>query len=124
MTAVVAMSLGLAVALFVILPLLRQAGEQELETGSAGNELWTREKAVAVLAITEADFDRATGKLSDDDYRVLRSDYEGRALQAMAEIDRAAPVATGVDRFCAECGSPLAAADLFCGACGRRRITH
>jgi hypothetical protein len=86
--------------------------------------MWTREKAVAVLAITEADFDLATGKLSDDDYNVLRSDYEGRALLAMDELEKLGPAETGdaLVRFCAGCGASFAESDSFCGSCGRPRF--
>lgn len=123
MIAVFALVLVLVVSGFIIAPLFRTTGEDLAESPTLGQELWTREKDVAVLAITEADFDRATGKLSDDDYRVLRSDYEGRALQAMDEMEKQAPaVDTEPIRYCAGCGVPLAATDTFCGSCGRRRF--
>jgi hypothetical protein len=128
MVAALAALLVLAVAAYVAQPLLVEASPVENPLPPAGRELWTREKAVAVLAISEADFDLATGKLSDDDYRVLRSDYEGRALKAMDEIDRLEPaasdigaVAVGAARFCAGCGHRFGEADAFCGSCGRPR---
>src|SRR5215203_4214248 len=94
MMVVLAIVLVLAVAAFVVAPLVRVEAQVSADAPVSGGELWAREKAVAVLAITEADFDRATGKLSDDDYRVLRSDYEGRALQAMDEMDKLTPAIT------------------------------
>ncbi len=120
MTLALAILLIVLVAAFVISPLLRDAGSAAAPAGATGTELWKREKAVAVLAITEADFDRATGKLSDDDYRVLRSDYEGRALQAMDEIEKlaVAPAEGGTNHYCAGCGAPFSPADAFCGSCG------
>ena len=123
MTVALAILLIVAVAAFVVSPLLSGGADSAPETSGRG-ELWAREKATAVLAITEADFDRATGKLSDDDYRLLRSDYEGRALHAMDEIDRLVPApAAGVVRYCAGCGSPFSESDSFCGSCGRPRFT-
>lgn len=128
MTAVLAVVLILLVAAFIVSPLLSQQGDAGAEAAPARDELWKREKAVAVLAITEADFDRATGKLSDDDYRVLRSDYEGRALQAMDEMEKLAPASVaGTDsavKFCAGCGARFDAEDAFCGSCGRPRFGH
>lgn len=127
MTAVLAILLVLLVAAFVISPLLWGDSDERLEHGGGRGELWRREKAVAVLAITEADFDRATGKLSDDDYRVLRSDYEGRALVAMDEIEKLVPAVTaattaaGTIRFCPGCGTRFAETHAFCGSCGRPR---
>jgi hypothetical protein len=98
MTAALAIVLVLVVAVFVVSPLMQQADVALAEAEPGSGELWSREKAVAILAITEADFDLATGKLSDDDYRILRSDYEGRALQAMDEIERQAAPASAILR--------------------------
>lgn len=124
MTGVLAVVLILLVAAYIIFPFLSQADGAHADARPSGNELWNREKAVAVLAITEADFDRATGKLSDDDYRILRSDYEGRALHAMDEIEKLVPSSSEVDpvaRYCASCGSAFAESAAFCGSCGRPR---
>lgn len=124
MTGVLAVVLILLVAAFIISPFLTHTHGEHADARPSGNELWNREKAVAVLAITEADFDLATGKLSDDDYRILRSDYEGRALHAMDEIEKLVPTPTGADpavRYCASCGSAFAEPAAFCGSCGRPR---
>ena len=124
MTLVLAVVLVVAVAVFVLSPFFSGAEASAEERSPARDELWKREKDVAVLAITEADFDLATGKLSDDDYRVLRSDYEGRALQAMDELDKLAPAAAdgSLVKFCAGCGAKYAGTDSFCGSCGRPRF--
>ena len=39
-------------------------------------------------AIKEAEFDQQMGKLTEEDYRILREKYEARALEALAELDR------------------------------------
>ena len=124
MTILFAVVLIASLAFFVLLPFFNARTEGGEDRGSVRNELWKREKAVAVLAITEADFDLATGKLSDDDYRVLRSDYEGRALLAMDELEKLGPGEAGdtLVRFCAGCGSGFAETDSFCGSCGRPRF--
>jgi hypothetical protein len=128
MTALVAILVVLAVTGSIVWPLLQDHdGSAEAAEAPAGDELWKREKAVAVLAITEADFDRATGKLSDDDYQELRSDYEGRALQAMDQLDRfaaleSAPAPEGAfPAFCGACGKAFGEQDAFCAGCGRPR---
>lgn len=125
MIAALAVLLVLAVAAYVARPLLVEEVGIEAPLAPTGRELWTREKDVAVLAITEADFDRATGKLSDEDYTVLRSDYEGRALQAMDEMDKLvpeAPTAVAGPRFCGSCGSRYGDGDSYCSGCGRPRL--
>lgn len=40
-------------------------------------------------ALREIEFDHRAGKLSTADYETIRDDYEGRALEVLAELDRA-----------------------------------
>jgi hypothetical protein len=49
---------------------------------------WERQKKEAYAAIKEAEFDRQTGKLTQEDYDFLREKYEARALEAMAQLDQ------------------------------------
>lgn len=49
---------------------------------------WERQKREAYAAIKEAEFDRQTGKLSEEDYTILRHKYEARALEALAKLDQ------------------------------------
>lgn len=131
MTVFVGALLILAVAAAVAAPLLDGDGDVAeagtVPTGAA--ELLEREKSVALLAIKEADFDLAMGKLSQDDYTTLREFYEERALGALDELDsleRAAveQAATSAERplpFCTSCGSRFRPQDRFCGSCGAAR---
>ena len=123
---VASLLLAVLVAAWIGWPLFVAGPSEVEEPVTGGGELWAREKAVAVLAIKEADFDLATGKLTDEDYGVLRSDYEGRALQAMSALDSPAPAAgkgpaLGAARFCPACGSAFAQPDRFCAGCGHAR---
>lgn len=61
----------------------------------------------ALLALKEIEFDRATGKLSEEDYRVLRQRHERATIATLSGCDR--------------CGSPLGEADRYCGNCGQPR---
>lgn len=47
-----------------------------------------KEKELAYAAIKEADFDFQMGKLSAEDHAALREKYEGRALTALAALER------------------------------------
>lgn len=47
-----------------------------------------KEKELAYAAIKEADFDFEMGKLSSEDHTALRQKYEGRALAALAALER------------------------------------
>lgn len=92
-------------------------------------------RAVALRALKEIDFDRATGKLSETDYALLKLQYTGEALAAMRaeaagrEMRDAASVAQACPPHPAsrvphpECpihGARLEADAIFCSECGRR----
>ncbi len=101
-------------------------------------------RAVALRALKEIEFDRATGKLSDADYDVLKARYTTEALAALrAEagergagsgplLERPAPRSPlplpscpthgarpeSDAAFCSECGRRLATAPGYCARCG------
>jgi hypothetical protein len=126
MTTLVALLAMAAAAAWISWPLLRPAVASRRVSTEPSNEMWEREKFVALTAIREAEFDQATGKLSDEDYEILRSDYEERAMRAMAELENR-PTATEVNlashtpSFCGDCGKRYGQQDRFCAACGRER---
>ena len=47
-------------------------------------------KDLALAALKEIEFDRATGKLDDDDYEKMKTRYTADALEAMRDADAAA----------------------------------
>lgn len=53
-------------------------------------------KGVALAALKEIEFDRETGKLSDEDYAMLKGKYTGAALEALRaeSVEEAARAAT------------------------------
>ena len=94
-------------------------------------------RAVALRALREIEFDRATGKLSDGDYDGLKAKYTEEALAALRAAEahvatstrpsspRARPVCpTHGPRpepeavFCSECGRRLGTAPGYCARCG------
>jgi len=101
-------------------------------------------RAVALRALKEIEFDRATGKLSDADYDVLKTRYTSEALAALRAESRepgagsspilAAPAprsplpapscpnhgprAESDAQFCSDCGRRLATAPGYCARCG------
>ena len=82
----------------------------------------------ALLALKEIEFDRATGKLSDEDFTSLHARYTTAALATLSSEsaggDRVEPLIVGhstspSDRqFCGECGVRLPADAKFCTECG------
>lgn len=101
-------------------------------------------RAVALRALKEIEFDRATGKLSDADYDVLKTRYTSEAIAALRAESRepgagsspfhAAPAPRSPlpapacpthgprpeadAQFCSACGRRLAAAPGYCARCG------
>jgi hypothetical protein len=132
---------GVAVAVaalaLVLEPLVRRPGLEALgvpdEPDAAPIEESESRKVQALLALKEIEFDRATGKLSDDDYAELKARYSRDALVAMdAERTQSAAVANTDDpaealirsvrgdlQICPHCGPRPETAAAFCSECGR-----
>lgn len=116
-TAAIWIGVALA-ALYVGWPLLQaRAGA---EPGDADALPLERQKREALAAIKEAEFDRAMGKLSDEDFAQLTRRYREQALAAMAALGAATPAQRGGARlaFCPQCGTKLPPRANFCAACG------
>ena len=133
---------GLALAAgalwFVLRPILApHAHEQGTEGGgSAGDWDYPEEdvspQAVALRALKEIEFDRATGKLSDADYEALKQQYTEVALAALraegrapGAVSRPPEWSSGAPRTahgarCPVCGPRPESDALFCSSCGRR----
>lgn len=116
----------LPVAVFVMWPLFAAADDETLAPEVADPVAALEgQKQAAYAAIKEAEFDRRTGKLSDDDYENLVGRYKQQALEAIAALEKVAvvkgrSVAPGspVVRFCPACGTKTAPGANFCGNCG------
>ena len=138
---------------FVLRPILHpelpesgKEGEGGLEEGEDPEDDLSP-RAVALRALKEIEFDRATGKLSDADYDVLKTRYTSEALAALrGEPSRSEmrDAGSGVSaaaahpasriphpvcpnhgprpesdaQFCSECGRRLATAPCYCARCG------
>ena len=137
---------------FVLRPIFRPEsagpGIREPENVSEGEDPdddFSRQ-AVALRALKEIEFDRATGKLSDGDYETLKAKYTAEALAALraepgtGNEGRGMGLAPAVTRpsspvprpscpthgprsepdaqFCSECGSRVASAPGYCTRCG------
>jgi Double zinc ribbon len=78
-------------------------------------------RGIALIALKEIDFDRATGKLSDQDYQTLKSRYTAEALAALREDESGADA---VEMLIAERVKQIEASGAggapVCPACGPR----
>ena len=78
-----------AIAVFVAAPLFKPEREPYNLGAQEGQATrWEKQKADAYAAIKEAEFDQQMGKLTKEDYHILREKYEARALEALAQLDR------------------------------------
>jgi hypothetical protein len=102
--------LALAALAYVLYPLLRESdghnGSERVSSQSDDTEM------TAVNALREVEFDYATGKLSDSDYRALKTSYTRDAAAELA--DRATS-----GRECPACGARPEVDAAYCSNCGR-----
>ena len=76
------------VALFVAAPLgIGLVGARAKSPDELKTDRYEHERALAVQALRELEFDREMGKLSDADYESMHHALEDRALTAMAAIE-------------------------------------
>jgi hypothetical protein len=137
---------GVAVAIaalaVVLEPLIRNRPDVPAEPGDDAEDFAPLEesespKVQALLALKEIEFDRATGKLSDDDYEQLKARYAKRALAAIEAEETATTAVAAAEAaedpaealiraareqtsVCPVCGPRPEKGAAFCSECGRR----
>lgn len=146
--AIAAALVALAAVALIIGPLTRP-GQGPVAGADEPEDIEETPKGMALTALREIEFDRETGKLSDDDYAALKSKYtaEALAILRLESSDRgaAAPspattasasAASGGDAVeamiadrvrtmqagsirCRSCGPRPESDALFCSSCGR-----
>jgi len=132
MNTVIIVLMVLAVATAIAYPFFFVPPHEAVADARDSRDMLEREKSIALMAIREADLDRAMGKLSDDDYGSLRVQYEQRAVHALAALDDlltpdiaggsgGSHEGTQVARFCVGCGRAFQSDERYCPACGRTR---
>lgn len=141
---------GLLVALaalaLVLEPLALARPQGPAATGTAGADELDLEdptesdspKVRALLALREIEFDRATGKLAEEDYVRLKAKYESDAIAAIRAEDQAAkeearPASDRAEevirrakqqgrRTCPTCGPRPEPNAVYCSTCGRSLV--
>ncbi len=118
--AVAAVALGALVLWYILSPLFRPATAAPAFLEPLDPEETRR--GIALIALKEIDFDRATGKLSDLDYQALKDKYTQEAVAALREED---VTVDPVEALIAERSRTLGSAavsggGLTCPNCGPR----
>ncbi len=98
-------ALAIASLCYVLYPLFRA----DLAVAPRAHRDATRRQSPAVDALRELEFDRQTGKISDDDYVALKTRYTEQALAVMRAGDA---------RVCERCGPRPEQDAEFCSKCG------
>ena len=80
---------GLAV-LRTVRPLVTTQEDRTPMIGERTRAALEREKMLALRTIKELEFDRAMGKISDDDYREMSARLRARATRIMRQLDAGA----------------------------------
>ena len=111
----------LAVAATIALPFWLPAQLATARVVDEDTERLQRDKAAALLAIREAQLDRAMGKLSDEDYTALRGFYERRAMSAMKQLSNGKRATRGAGEHCSECDARFEDDSQACARCGATR---
>lgn len=94
---------GLAVLWLVLQPIVAPAPDDAPIFDPPEAEETARGRAL--LALKEIEFDRATAKLSDEDYAMLKARYEAAAVATLDGCASCGASMDGIDRFCAKCGT-------------------
>ncbi len=137
---VAAALVGLALVVLVVAPLVER-GSVAPGSDAEPEDLEETPQGVALTALKEIEFDRATGKLSDADYASLKQKYTAEAVAAfrvadgvgdapsigVADLDgiiarRAMALrnaATLGAPSCPQCGPRPEGDAVFCSSCGR-----
>ena len=129
--AITALLVGLAVLVLILGPLVgNRSAAPPAPALDEPEEFEETAKGMALGALKEIEFDRATGKLSDEDYQALKAKYTMRAVEILREegtdpieamiAARVQTLRAGGPRVCPTCGPRPESDAAFCSTCGVR----
>jgi hypothetical protein len=84
-------------ALRMVRPLVTAADDRTPMIGERTRAALEREKMLALRAIKELEFDRAMGKVSDDDFHHMATRLRTRATRLMRQLDAGASYRTRIE---------------------------
>ncbi len=105
-------------ALRAVRPLVTSHQDRTPMIGARTRVALEREKMLALRAIKELEFDRAMGKVSDEDFRVMSGRLRARAGRLMRQLEASAGYRERVERDLAKRLGEKAAAEPVARTCG------
>jgi hypothetical protein len=139
-------TLGATVVAFVLYPVFAEARSSGLaRLGDAEREILDLEERKSRLytALTDLDFEKESGKVSEADYETARSDYMAQVATVLGKLDALAPrkgekkkprkpdddgagkrcgscsqTSPESAKFCIHCGAAFPAKEATCEGCG------
>ena len=97
MEILLAVAIVVVVAWFVTAPLRNRATESEADPVAAELADLEARKQAKYREIRDAEVDRASGKMSEEDFRRLDRELRGEAVDILKRIDRLRPPKAGDD---------------------------
>ena len=137
-----AVALAALAMLRTVSPLVSPVDDRTAMVGERTRVALEREKMLTLRAIKELEFDRAMGKLSEEDFREMGGRLRARAARLMRQLDagagyrekierdlskrlgdhaaQAAPAQAVAARTCAKCSTSNDGDARFCKECGAK----
>jgi hypothetical protein len=130
-TALVALAM-----LRTVRPLVSPQDDRTAMVGERTRAALEREKLLTLRSLKELEFDRAMGKVSEEDFRDMTSRLRTRAMRLMRQLDAGAGYRDRIERDlakrlgdkadapsagkrCTKCSTPNDADARFCKSCGQ-----
>lgn len=122
-----AVAMLVVVCVYYVMGPVRSGPRADIPATSEKLEDALEKKRSALTALDDIEGEREIGKLSDEDFAILRNEYEAEALQALGELEHLQQSSAGDDleaeieafraRLCLECGA-VREPGRSCSRCG------
>lgn len=127
MTVALLAALGATVVAFVLYPVFAESRRGLGALGDTEREILDLEEKKSRLysVLTDLDFEKESGKVSESDYQTARNDYLAQVAAVLAGLDAIA-ASKGEKKkarkgpTCEGCGEKLPPEARFCMACGKK----
>ncbi len=99
-----------------------ELGDREIKESDLSDLLYKKE--AAYIALKDLEFDHKTGKVDDEDYSAMKSQFEAEAIDVLKTIEIGDKEPAGFKavvsaKFCTDCGMKAAEGHKFCAQCGK-----